>query len=368
MMTSASASPTESPASPSPAEQQHEEDGEQYQTIVLDPAPTSFSSSSSRDENNNNHNQTAPSLPENQYAYEALPTTTHSNSNHPNKDKENAIHTNSASTKTEDQAHQEHRRFGQDVPPNNNNTYTYATNGPLSTRHGTQTTTESHNSNDANRGWVENMVKVAAACNSLVQKNYCNMCHVYTNRQVEFEERQQFQEQYRQGDQQSQCMQQQQQQQHAGTAYQASPQSHVYEYFVGGESTTHGGGLAGVAASSPSARVWQTMNTGLEVDIYRQFLFDEASVGGGLEEDEAVNDGMNLLDAAMETAAAAVAGVTNNMNIHYAAGSTQAPNRKPPVRAVAQPVYPVQQESSISNATAATVATTVSTTASLSRP
>ena len=43
-------------------------------------------------------------------------------------------------------------------------------------------------------------------------------------------------------------------------------------------------------------------------------------------------------------AAAAVAGVTHNMNINYSTGSTQPKNKKHPVRAVPQPAYPVQQQ------------------------
>ena len=223
---------------------------DRLQPIILDPDP-----------------RTSGGINKGSYTYESLPT---------NINKENTINSQSL-----DDGNQTLRRFGQNVNTNttNNTINTQATpsHGPLSTRHAT--------GDGQHRGWVEGMVKVATACNQLVQKNYCNMCHVYTNRQVEFEQ---------QSEQQHHHHRQQQQQQ-------SSPQSEMYEYFVGGESTTHAGIARG---GSPTARVWQTMNTGLEVDIYRQFLFDEASVGGHDD------DGMNLLDSAMESAAAAVAGVT----------------------------------------------------------
>jgi len=81
-------------------------------------------------------------------------------------------------------------------------------------------------------GWVESMVEVARMCNKLWTKHTCDLCHVYVDKQVEFENRQE-----RQG-----------------------------------------------SSLSPVDRAW--MKTGidpsnLEVSMYRQFLFDEESVISG---------------------------------------------------------------------------------------
>jgi len=97
------------------------------------------------------------------------------------------------------------------------------------------------------RPWVEHMVKVADACNQLVRRQACNLCHVYADRQVEFEE--QFERQ--------------------------QPQP------------------GATNCSSPTERAWMnlqhhhpastTSTTMMEVELYRQFLFDEASVGNGMD-------------------------------------------------------------------------------------
>ncbi|GAX13779.1 hypothetical protein FisN_30Lh074 [Fistulifera solaris] len=87
-------------------------------------------------------------------------------------------------------------------------------------------------------GWVDSMVEVAKVCNNLFTKQ-CNLCNVYTNKQVEFEWRQ--------------------------------------------ERTQNSD------SSSPVQRALQKVNRGnLEVHMYRQFLFDEESViaGASLREDD----------------------------------------------------------------------------------
>jgi hypothetical protein len=114
-------------------------------------------------------------------------------------------------------------------------------NAPLSTRSGLGSPL------GANR-WVDRMVKVANACNSLVVSK-CNMCHVYANRQVEFEASEA-----------------------ARRRAAMTPATSVFS-----------------SPASPTERVWQKMNAScaaansLEVNLYRQFLFDEESVVGMLE-------------------------------------------------------------------------------------
>lgn len=120
-------------------------------------------------------------------------------------------------------------------------------NGPLSTR---DTYGLMSPSNHNNR-WVDRMVKMANACNSLVISK-CNLCHVYANRQVEFE-----------------------QERDAARRALETPATSVFS-----------------SPASPTERVWQKMNAGcnvgninpLEVNLYRQFLFDEESVVDMLEE------------------------------------------------------------------------------------
>lgn len=78
-------------------------------------------------------------------------------------------------------------------------------------------------------GWVESIVQVAQTCNKLFNAQTCRLCHVYADKQLEFE-----------------C-----------------------------EENTE------TATYSPVERAW--LKTGreqnsLEVDLYRQFLFDEDSV------------------------------------------------------------------------------------------
>ena len=85
-------------------------------------------------------------------------------------------------------------------------------------------------------GWVDSMVEVARTCNKLFSKHSCNACNVYVKKQVEYETNQ---EQIRGN---------------------SRPQS-------------------------PMARVWQKTGieqSKLEVELYRQFLFDEESVVDGV--------------------------------------------------------------------------------------
>ena len=119
-------------------------------------------------------------------------------------------------------------------------------NAPLSVRSGLTSPL------NANR-WVDRMVKMANACNSLVTSK-CNLCHVYANRQVEFEASERAR---------------------SARALE-TPATSVFSSPV-----------------SPTERVWQKMNAScaaansLEVNLYRQFLFDEESV-------------VDMLDAALE--------------------------------------------------------------------
>ena len=123
-------------------------------------------------------------------------------------------------------------------------------NAPLSTRSGLASPLS------ANR-WVDRMVKMANACNSLVVSK-CNLCHVYANRQVEFE---------------------------ATEAASTSCRRAL-------DATTPATSVFS-SPLSPTEKVWQKMNAGcaaansLEVNLYRQFLFDEESV-------------VDMLDAALE--------------------------------------------------------------------
>jgi hypothetical protein len=103
--------------------------------------------------------------------------------------------------------------------------------GPLSTRHASSS---SDHYAPSGRRWVDGMVKVAHACNLLVLKN-CHLCHVYADRQVEFEQGQETR----------------------------TPSSTFWD---------------ATASSSPAERAWKKLHASLEVDLYRQFLFDEDSV------------------------------------------------------------------------------------------
>ena len=90
-------------------------------------------------------------------------------------------------------------------------------------------------------GWVDSMVEVARVCNNLFTKHSCGICHLYVDKQVEFESR-------------------------------------------------HEDDKSGRNPLSPVERVWKKaageQHTNLEVDIYRQFLFDEESVVSGVSHRE----------------------------------------------------------------------------------
>lgn len=83
-------------------------------------------------------------------------------------------------------------------------------------------------------GWIDSMVEVARACNKLFKKQTCGICHMYAEKQVEFETR----------------------------------QENKFKTIL----------------PSPVQRAWiraglhHTTSNSLEVDMYRQFLFDEESV------------------------------------------------------------------------------------------
>lgn len=99
------------------------------------------------------------------------------------------------------------------------------------------TTTSSPSSTD--EGWVDSMVQVAHTANKLFSKHTCRLCQVYTDKQVEYETRQENALRYQQ-------------------------------YF---ESS---------GDSSPIDRVWDNLEAAasqqLNIELYRQFLFDEESV------------------------------------------------------------------------------------------
>jgi hypothetical protein len=102
--------------------------------------------------------------------------------------------------------------------------------------------------------WVDSVVDVASTCKKILTAHTCRLCQVYTDAQVEFEVRQE----------ESAQQQQQHQQQHPSRS--AAP----------------------VASSSPFFQAM--MPNSLEVEMYRQFLFDEDSVVEGVNEREKVFD------------------------------------------------------------------------------
>ena len=140
-------------------------------------------------------------------------------------------------------------------------------NAPISTR--SSLASPSHNK------WVDRMVQMAHACNNIVVKN-CNLCHVYANKQVEFERSDDY----------------------PGNSLN-TPATSVWS-----------------SAMSPTEKVWRDLQGGcgnvqaLEVNLYRQFLFDEESVidmmdqamakvdksGSEDSQDEEVNDGLEATE------------------------------------------------------------------------
>lgn len=122
--------------------------------------------------------------------------------------------------------------------------------------------------------WVDSVVDVASTCKKILTAHTCRLCQVYTDAQVEFEVRQE------------ESANQQQQQQHQNPARSAAP----------------------VTGSS----FFQTMMPNpLEVEMYRQFLFDEDSVVEGVTEREKVFEDDDEDDEQAEQLAAAVAAATN---------------------------------------------------------
>jgi hypothetical protein len=45
------------------------------------------------------------------------------------------------------------------------------------------------NSNSTEDGWVDSMVEVVRLCNNLFTKHTCGLCHIYVDKQVEYETR-----------------------------------------------------------------------------------------------------------------------------------------------------------------------------------
>jgi hypothetical protein len=132
--------------------------------------------------------------------------------------------------------------------------------------------------------WVDSVVDVASTCKKILTAHTCRLCQVYTDAQVEFEVRQEESAQNQQHHQQQQHPQQQ----------------------------------ARSAAPVASRSFFQTMMmpNPLEVEMYRQFLFDEDSVVEGVNEREKVfdeeddDDDKAEEDAQQRAAAAAAANVT----------------------------------------------------------
>lgn len=111
--------------------------------------------------------------------------------------------------------------------------------------------------------WVDNVVDVATVCKKILTKHTCRLCQVYTDAQVEYEVRQE--ESARRRSYYNQ--QQQQQPQQAGEEGQTSSSSWP----------SH------PAQQQPQSRSFYDYSSmlvpnALEVELYRQFLFDEDSV------------------------------------------------------------------------------------------
>lgn len=120
---------------------------------------------------------------------------------------------------------------------------------------------ENHNaySNNNNYDWIEKTATIQQALVSLITKTSCRLCHVYTDKQLEFENRQ--------------ALEQEQQR-----------NSLVWNNNYPGVGY-NGGSDHSFIPYAPAAA------TCLEVELYRQFLFDEESVVTSLsarEEEEVV--------------------------------------------------------------------------------
>lgn len=93
------------------------------------------------------------------------------------------------------------------------------------------TSLTAQNDSDNDDRWVDTMVSCAQAVNKMFVRNTCRLCHVYTDRQVEFE-----------------------------VSRENNPVERAF--------------LKAAATMQP------------EVELYRRFLFDEESVVGGLPDDD----------------------------------------------------------------------------------
>ena len=102
---------------------------------------------------------------------------------------------------------------------------------------------------DNDEGWVDSMVQVAHAANKLFSKHTCRMCQVYTDKQVEYETRQEAALRYHDG----------------------SPLDRVW----------NNSNLETAAAAAAYSYSEQ-----LNIELYRQFLFDEESVVSSLSRHE----------------------------------------------------------------------------------
>lgn len=103
--------------------------------------------------------------------------------------------------------------------------------------HGYTSSRQLHNnSSSMEEGWVDSVVEVARTCNKLFSKHACGVCHIYVDKQVQME----------------------------------------FEQDKTGSSND---------PISPVERAWLKSGfaqSNLEVDMYRQFLFDEDSVASGV--------------------------------------------------------------------------------------
>jgi hypothetical protein len=109
---------------------------------------------------------------------------------------------------------------------------------------------DNNNNNDKEGGqqldWIEKTATIQQALATLITKTSCRLCHVYTDKQLEYENRQEA----------------------ALTTAASARNSLLYTPFASGPGAGNGGSAL------------------LEVERYRQFLFDEESVVGRVEVDD----------------------------------------------------------------------------------
>jgi hypothetical protein len=119
-----------------------------------------------------------------------------------------------------------------------------------SRHHETPATTTTRRPNNKDNDWIEKTATIQQALATLITKTSCRLCHVYADKQLEFENRQE-------------------------------------DYNVAAQAVTAAVGYGGMDFYAPFASSAASSAGGtLEVELYRQFLFDEESVVGRVEVDE----------------------------------------------------------------------------------